>query len=84
VQPYEKLYEQQQRLEQEQVELRDRLASQRRFSEKLDCLRVDFLAMHPRGNQTPQQRGEQFERFLNRVFELFDLEPRLAYDLARE
>jgi hypothetical protein len=84
VQPYEKLYEQQQRLEQEQVELRDRLASQRRFSEELDRLRVDFLAMHSRGNQAPQQRGKQFERFLNRVFGLFDLEPRLAYDLARE
>lgn len=84
VRPYEALYEQQQRLEREQAEYRARLAEQRRFSDELADLNAEFLAMHQQSTETPQQRGKRFEGFLNRVFELFDLEPRLAYDLARE
>jgi len=84
VRPYEALYQEQQRLEQEQADYRARLAKQRRFSDELAELHAEFLAMHKQTEKTPQQRGTRFERFLNRVFELFDLEPRLAYNLERE
>ncbi|HEV8681489.1 MAG TPA: restriction endonuclease [Actinomycetota bacterium] len=34
--------------------------------------------------ESPQDRGRTFQRFLNTLFELFDLEPRLAYSLESE
>lgn len=35
-------------------------------------------------DEQAQHRGREFEPFLNRLFGLFDLEPRLAYSLAHE
>jgi hypothetical protein len=52
------------------------------FSRELDKLKAEFLTMSASNN--PQQRGRDFEQFLNQLFRLFDLEPRLAYDLAHE
>jgi hypothetical protein len=36
------------------------------------------------GDEQAQRRGQEFEPFPNRLFDLFDLEPRLAYSLAHE
>jgi Restriction endonuclease len=52
------------------------------FTRELEKLKAEFLAMSASNN--PQQRGRDFERFLNKLFGLFDLEPRLAYNLAHE
>lgn len=41
-----------------------------------------FLEMH--GSTNPQQRGRDFEAFLNELFRLWDLNPRAAYDLDHE
>lgn len=46
-------------------------------------LRQTFMHLHT-GELSPQQRGIKFETLLNRVFALFDLEPRAAYVLAHE
>lgn len=56
----------------------------RRFSDELDDLRADFLRMFGMPDDQAQQRGRDFEPFLNRLFGLFDLEPRLSYSLERE
>ncbi|WP_433268990.1 restriction endonuclease [Actinosynnema sp. CS-041913] len=55
----------------------------RAFSESLGKLRDQFLEMH-KATGTPQERGIQFEKFLNGLFGLFDLEPRAAYSLENE
>ena len=52
------------------------------FSQALEELKAEFLKMQTTAN--PQQRGRDFERFLHELFRLFDLEPRLSYDLAHE
>jgi hypothetical protein len=54
----------------------------RAFSESLAKLKAEFLALHASSN--PQARGKEFERFINELFGLFDLEPRAAYSLERE
>ena len=48
----------------------------------LEELHREFLAMH--GSGDPQGRGIQFEQFLNRLFALWDLEPRASYKLQFE
>ena len=46
-------------------------------------MEAEFLALHA-SEDSPQERGRRFERFLTSLFELFDLEPRLAYSLEAE
>jgi hypothetical protein len=53
------------------------------FSESLAGLKADFLSMHA-GTSNPQARGKALEGFINRLFRLFDLEPRADYSLDRE
>ncbi|WP_262849460.1 restriction endonuclease [Sphaerisporangium corydalis] len=60
-------------------EYRRSATKQRNFSESLDLLKAEFLALQ--ASSDPQQRGRAFEGFLYRLFELFDLEPQLAYNL---
>jgi hypothetical protein len=55
----------------------------RMFSDDLGDLKARFIALHQM-DSNPQERGRQFERFLNDLFELFDLEPRLSYVLDGE
>ncbi|GAA2975236.1 restriction endonuclease [Actinokineospora diospyrosa] len=56
----------------------------RRFSDELDTLKNDFYRLASQGDGNPHQRGRDFEKFLNHLFELFDLEPRLSYVLTNE
>jgi hypothetical protein len=49
----------------------------------LDELKQEFYGLAGMDDR-PQDRGREFERFLNRLFALFDLEPRLSYVLELE
>lgn len=57
---------------------------QRRFADELDELRLEFLRLSQLPADQAQERGRAFEPFLNRLFNMFDLEPRLSYNLERE
>ncbi len=82
VEVYEPRFEYRRRMAAEEQEHRARRATQRRFEDELAALRSQFDAMHL--VQDAQRRGKDFEVFLNRLFALFDFEPRLAYDLKHE
>lgn len=58
-------------------------AALREFTDDLRALEAEFLAMHA-SDESPQDRGRRFQDFLTALFELFDLEPRLAYSLESE
>jgi hypothetical protein len=47
------------------------------FADELEQIKADFMALH--AAQDAQQRGRDFEGLLNRVFDLYDMEPHLAY-----
>ena len=58
--------------------------SVRRLHEsKLSQLREEFFTMH-QSSDAPQKRGRDFERFLNELFALSDLNPRAAYSIEHE
>lgn len=56
--------------------------ARRAHEDALRQLLERFLAMHAASD--PQQRGRDFELFLNQLFALWDLTPRAAYDLDHE
>jgi hypothetical protein len=55
----------------------------RAFSESLAELKAGFLLMHG-STSNVQARGRALEEFINKLFRLFDLEPRAAYSLEHE
>jgi hypothetical protein len=54
----------------------------RSFGERLGELKVEYLRLEAASNR--QQAGRQFEKLLNQLFRLFDMEPRLSYELGYE
>jgi hypothetical protein len=54
----------------------------RRFADEIENLREQFVDMHAMVDV--RQRGYAFQDFLYRLFALFDLEPRLGYELEHE
>lgn len=56
--------------------------SKRAHDATLSDLLARFMTMHSSPN--PQQRGRDFEAFLNALFTLWDLAPRAAYSLDHE
>ncbi|MGD1224979.1 restriction endonuclease [Streptomyces krungchingensis] len=54
----------------------------RAFAQAHEELKQLFIVMHSAAN--PQQRGRDFEGFINQMFALYDLEPRAAYSLEYE
>jgi len=56
--------------------------AQRRFGDEIEQLRQRFLQLQ--GELNHQKRGKDFEPLLTDLFVLFDMEPRLSYDLQRE
>jgi hypothetical protein len=54
----------------------------RKFSDELEALRQRFMEMFSMAD--PHQRGYAFQEFLDKLFALFDLEPRLSYKLEHE
>ena len=58
-----------------------RTAKLRTFSDDLEVLHQEYLRLH---RVEPRQRGYDLERFLNQLFALFDMEPRLGYVTGSE
>lgn len=58
------------------------VAAIRTFSDDLAEIKQHYMELHVMEN--PQLRGPKFERMLNALFALFDLDPRLSYNLATE
>ena len=67
----------------EAEEARARQDELRLHNSRLDVLRIQFLEMAG-SSVDPQARGYAFERFLNDLFELWDLNPRAAYSIEHE
>jgi hypothetical protein len=66
----------------EVAKVAEEAARNRALSESLARLKAVFIEMHQ--SSDPHRRGKEFERFLNQLFGLFDLEPHAAYSLERE
>jgi hypothetical protein len=79
---YEQLATERERLVAEQAANAAQARLQSRFADELEDLRQNFLSMT--GMADPNERGRQFEDFLNSLFALFDLDPRLSYSLETE
>jgi hypothetical protein len=79
---YEDLISERERVEAERAAYTQQVKSQRRFAQELDDLRAWFLAMHTMDDI--HERGRMFEDFLNSLFALLNLSPRLANSLATE
>ena len=72
----------QERIAAEQEVNRAQAEAQRRFGDEIHKLRERFLGLQ---NSTDQRaRGIDFETLLSDLFRLFDMEPRLSYELERE
>lgn len=56
--------------------------AQRTFADELEQLRRRFLTLQEETNH--QRRGKDLEPLLTDLFRLFDMEPRLSYDLDHE
>jgi hypothetical protein len=61
---------------------RQQAEASRKFSEDVEELKAEFLTLWSMSDA--QARGRAFEPFLNKLFALFDMEPRLAYSLKHE
>lgn len=81
---HESLMVERQRIEAEREAYAQHAEVQRRFADELAALLSDFLRLEAMPMDSARERGLAFEPFLNRLFGLFDLEPRLAYSLEHE
>lgn len=52
------------------------------YQQKLDELRMEFYEIS--SNSNSQQKGYQFEKFLNKLFNFFDLDPKSAFKVVGE
>lgn len=67
----------------EAEEMRAKETARRLHESLLKDLKDQFMTMHA-SSERPQRRGRDFERFLNALFELWDLNPRAAYSIDHE
>ena len=58
------------------------MASRSQITADLSRLKDEFLELHVMSDH--QERGRVFQRFLDKLFVVFDLEPRLEYKLPHE
>jgi hypothetical protein len=79
---YSSLISEREKVATDQEARRAQAEAQRKFADEIDLLRQRFLQLQSDAN--PQGRGRAFERLLTDFFVLFDMEPRLSYDLQRE
>ncbi|GHE80081.1 hypothetical protein GCM10017786_07640 [Amycolatopsis deserti] len=75
---HEQLIVERERIAAERAAYTQQAELQRRFADELDELKRDFYRLTAMNDQR-QQRGREFEEFLHRLFNIFDLEPRLSY-----
>jgi Restriction endonuclease len=80
---YARVLSEREKVEADQEARRAQEDAQRKFGDEVDGLRQRFLALQD-DSDDPQGRGRAFERLLSDFFTLFDMEPRLAYNLERE
>ncbi|MFE3547428.1 hypothetical protein ACFXN2_02025 [Streptomyces kronopolitis] len=66
----------------ELAERRAKMEATQGFAGKLSALKDQFQALRQMENR--QRAGLLFEPFLNQLFNLFDLDARLSYELASE
>jgi len=52
------------------------------YQQKLDELKLEFYSIS--SNSNSQQKGFQFEKFLNKLFNFFDLDPKSAFKVTGE
>ena len=83
VDEYSELAAQRESARREAEETRAREDAWRLHNSRLNELKSQFLEMHG-SSAEPQARGYAFEKFLNALFELWDLYPRAAYSLEHE
>lgn len=69
------------KVEEDRAKEATKAANRRLLAEKLDQLKTKFYELHAATN--PQQRGRDFESWLNELFMIFDLLPRRGFVLAR-
>ena len=79
---YSSLIQAQEQLQREQEEQKAKYEARRSHARVLEELRGQFLAMH--SDQDAQGRGRRFERLLNDLFFLYDLNPRKSFVIADE
>jgi hypothetical protein len=63
---------------------RDEDEKRRDFAADIEACKVEFYRLARDLGSEPQRRGIEFERFLSRVFDMWDLAPRLSYNLENE
>ena len=74
----EELKKAEERRESTKEKLKDSIA----YQQKLDELKMEFYEIA--SNTKPQQKGFQFEKFLNKLFNFFDLDPKTAFKVVGE
>ncbi|GAA1890693.1 restriction endonuclease [Streptantibioticus ferralitis] len=79
---YRGALQERQAVERATADYRARTAARQSFSGELERLKERFLEVGSMPNR--QEAGRLFEIFLNELFQLFDLDPRLSYKLATE
>jgi hypothetical protein len=80
---HEQLIIERERVDAERAAYIQQAEVQRRFADELAELKGKFFGLSSAGDD-PQQRGRDFEGFLNQIFSLFDLEPRLSYSVPNQ
>jgi hypothetical protein len=61
---------------------KDKLKDSIAYQQKLDELKMEFYEIA--SNTNSQQKGFQFEKFLNKLFNFFDLDPKSAFKIIGE
>ena len=61
---------------------RQKLNNSISYQQKLDELKLEFYSIS--SNTNSQQKGFQFEKFLNKLFNFFDLDPKSAFKVTGE
>ncbi|NMH97573.1 restriction endonuclease [Pseudonocardia acidicola] len=82
--PYESLIGERERLDVEHAACAQQAEVQHRFSDELTELQAEFFHLYGIPDDRAHERGHRFEPFLHRLFDLFDVEPRLSYSLEYE
>ena len=80
---YSELVASRESVRQEAAKTAAREAARRLHDERLSELNHEFLELH-NSSDKPHERGRAFERFLNKLFELWDLYPRAAYSIRHQ
>lgn len=70
------------RVEKRREENQEKLKTSISYQQKLDELKMKFFEIA--ANPNPQEKGFQFEKFLNQLFVFFDLDPKSSFKIVGE